>query len=139
MADRFVLDSFALMALLQDEPGASKVQQLLERAAKGECELSMTVLNLGEVLYTVESRRGLQASQEVLAAVDQFPIEIVDVDRSLALSAARLKASAGVGYADCFVAALAQALGCTIITGDPDFRRIEDVVRIQWLPGERSE
>jgi len=133
MLDRFVLDSFALMALLQDEPGASQVQRLLQRAARGECELFMTVLNLGEVLYTVESRRGLQASQEMLAAIDQFPIEIVEVDRPMALSAARLKAAAGVGYADCFVGALAQHLGGTIVTGDPDFHRIEDVVSVQWL------
>ena len=139
MADRFVLDSFALMALLQDEPGAPQVQGLLEHAAKGGCELFMTVLNLGEVLYTVESRRGLEAAQEVLAAVDQFPIEFVDIDRSLALSSARLKSSSGVGYADCFAGALAQHLGGTIVTGDPDFHRIEDVVQIQWLPGVGSE
>ena len=134
MADRFVLDSFALMALLEDESGASYVQELLERAARRECELFMSVLNLGEVLYTVESRRGLEASQQVLATVDQLPIEVVDVGRSLALSAARLKAGAGVGYADCFVGALAQHLGGTVVTGDSDFRRIEDVVPIEWLP-----
>lgn len=139
MADRFVLDSFALMALFEDEPGAPQVEGLLARAAKGECELFMTVLNLGEVLYTVESRRGLEASQEVLAAVDQFPIEIVEVDRPLALSAARLKAGTGVGYADCFVGALAQRLDGTILTGDPDFRQIADVVPVEWLPTAKSQ
>ena len=139
MADRFVLDSFALTALLQDEPGASGVQGLLERTARGECELFMAVLNLGEVLYTVESRLGLKASQEVLAAVDQLPIEIVEVDRPLTLSAARLKAATGVGYADCFVGALAQRLGGTVVTGDPDFRQIEDVVPIEWLPAAEPQ
>lgn len=134
MADRFVLDSFALMTLLEDESGASYVQVLLERAARRECELFMSVLNLGEVLYTVESRRGLEASQQVLATVDQLPIKVVDVDLSLAMSAARLKAGAGVGYADCFVGALAQHLGGIVVTGDSDFRRIEDVVPIEWLP-----
>ena len=96
MADRSVLDSFALMALLEDESGASYVQELLERAARRERELFMSVLNLGEVLYTVESRRGLEAPQQVLATVDH----------------------AGVSYADCFVGALAQHLGDTIVTGD---------------------
>ncbi len=139
MADRFVLDSFALMALFEDEPGAPQVQALLERAAKGEYELFMSVLNLGEVLYTVESRRGLEESQAVLAAVDQLPIAIVEIDRPLTLAAAKLKAASGIGYADCFVGALAQHVGGTIVTGDPDFRQIEDVVPVQWFPTAESQ
>ena len=139
MAARFVLDSFALMALFEDEPGAPQVQELLERATKGECELFMSVLNLGEVLYTVESRRGLEASQEVLAAVDQLPITVVEIDRPLTLAAAKLKAASGIGYADCFVGALAQHVDGTIVTGDPDFRQIEDVIPIQWFPTAESQ
>jgi predicted nucleic acid-binding protein len=129
-----VLDSFALMALFQEEPGAAKVQELLEGAAGGEHELYMSVVNLGEVAYTVENRRGLEASQEVLAANDQLPIAIVDVDQELALRAARLKATTGIGYADCFAAALAQRLGAAVVTGDPDFRQVEHLVDIDWLP-----
>ena len=134
MADRFVLDSFAVLALLEDEAGASRVQELLKSAAARECELFMSVVNLGEVLYIVEGRRGLEGSQEVLAAIDQLPIGRVEVDRPLALSAARLKAGTGTGYADCFVGALAEHLGATIVTGDPDFRQIEDAVSVEWLP-----
>lgn len=134
MVDRFVLDSFALLALLQDEPGARKVQDLFERADKEECQLFFPVVNLGEVLYTVENRHSLEAAQEALAAIDQFPIEIVEVDRPLALSAARLKAATGIGYADCFVAALAQRLSGTVVTGDPDFLRMKDIVPIEWVP-----
>jgi len=133
MAARYVLDSFALTALFQEEPGAAKVQKLLEGARGDEHELHMSVVNLGEVAYTVENRRGLEASQEALAAVDQLPIEIVDVDRALALSAARLKAASGIGYADCFVAALAQRLDAAVVTGDLDFRQVEHLVAVEWL------
>ncbi len=138
MAARFVLDSFAVLVLFQDEPGASRVQTLLARAGKGNCDLFMSVVNLGEVLYVVESRFGLEAAQEVLATVDQFPVEMVGVDRSLALSAARLKAATGMGYADCFVAALAQQVAGTVVTGDSDFRRVEDVASIEWLPAAEA-
>ena len=111
------------------------MQELLSRATTGDHELFITVVNLGEVLYTTENRRGLQAAQEALAGIDQSPIQMVDVDRPLTLAAARLKAATGVGYADCFVAALAQHLGAAVVTGDPDFRQIEGVVSIEWLPG----
>jgi ribonuclease VapC len=134
MAARYVLDSFALLALFQEEPGAAKVQELLAGAGGGEHELYMSVVNLGEMVYTVENRRGLEASQEALAAADQLPIEIVEVDRPLALSAARLKAASGIGYADCFVAALAQRLDGTVVTGDPDFRQLESLITFEWLP-----
>ena len=134
MPDRFVLDSFALMALFQIEPGAAKVRELLEAAGKGRHELYMSVINLGEVLYTIENRQGVEAAQQALAFIDQSPIETHEVDRPLALSAARLKAASGIGYADCFAAALAQRLGGAIVTGDPDFRQLEDQVVVEWLP-----
>ena len=134
MPARFVLDSFAIMALLQDEPGAAKVQDLLREADKGECELYISVVNLGEVLYTVENRQGVEAAQETLAFIDQSPILTVDVDRSLALLAARLKAGSGIGYADCFAAACAQHLDAAVVTGDPHFEQLGDAVAIEWLP-----
>jgi ribonuclease VapC len=139
MPVRYVLDSFALLALFQEERGAVRVQELLAGAREGEHELYMSVVNLGEVVYTVENRRGLEASQEALAAADQLPIEIVEVDRPLALSAARLKATSGIGYADCFAAALAQRLAGAIVTGDLDFQQIEHSVAIEWLPAADAE
>ena len=139
MAARYVLDSFALMALFQEEPGAAKVQELLASAGEGEHELYMSVVNLGEVVYTVENRRGLEASQEALAAADQLLIEVVEVDRPLALSAARLKAASGVGYPDCFVVALAQRLDAAVVTGDPDFRQVEHLVAVEWLRSDDAQ
>ena len=134
MPARFVLDSFALMAFLLNEHGASRVQELLESALEGEHELYMSVINLGEVLYTFENRQGVEAAQSALAFIDRAPIELVEADRTLALTAARLKAASGMGYADCFVAALAQQLDAPIVTGDPDFRQVEDLVAVEWLP-----
>ena len=133
MARQFVLDSFGVMALLQDEPGAAKVQELLEAGSKEECALHISVVNLGEVLYLLENRRGIEAAHEALAFIEQSPIQTADVDRSLALLAARLKAATGIGYADCFAAALAQQLGAVLVTGDPDFQQVEHIVSVEWL------
>lgn len=133
MPERLVLDSFALIALFQNEPGAARVESLLEAASKDQCDILMSVVNLGEVAYTLEIRRGLQTAQEALAAISQAAIQVVDVDRTLALTAARLKATTGVGYADCFAAALAQRLDAAVLTGDPDFQRLEGAVPVEWL------
>lgn len=133
MADRYVLDSFALLALFQDEPGAARVQELLDQAA-GRAPLYLTVVNLGEVLYTVEMGRGLQAALEALGTIDALPIRLAGVDRPLALRAARLKARTGMGYADCFAAALAEGFGAAVLTGDAGFAAVEGSVEVEWLP-----
>lgn len=93
----------------------------------------MSVVNLGEVMYQVERRRGLQTTAEVLDAIDHLPIRIIEASRPLALQAARLKANHSLGYADCFAAALARELGATVLTGDQDFTAVEGFIPIEWL------
>jgi len=95
----------------------------------------MSVVNLAEVMYRTERERGLQRAQEALAKVLEYPIELFDVDLELALAAAHIKASHSVALADCFAAALAQRLGAAVLTGDPDFQRLEGAVAVEWLTG----
>ncbi len=129
----YVLDSFALLAFFQAEPGGLRVRQLLEQAMRGEASLAMTTANLGEVVYRTERQYGLERAEEVLAKIDEYPLEIVGVDRELALAAAHLKARHGMGYVDCMAAALAQHLGATLVTGDTDFRKVEGTVAVEWV------
>ncbi|MDO8690804.1 MAG: type II toxin-antitoxin system VapC family toxin [Dehalococcoidia bacterium] len=130
----FVLDSFALLAFFQAEPGGLRVRRLLEQAGHGEASLAVTTVNLGEVAYRTERQYGLERAQEVLARIEEYPLTIVDVDRDLALGAAHLKARHRMAYADCLAAALAQHLDATLVTGDPEFRQVEAAMSIEWLP-----
>ena len=54
----YILDSFAVIAYLNDEEGSDKVEELLDRAYEGEINLFMHAMNLGEVLYTVFREAG---------------------------------------------------------------------------------
>ena len=130
---RFVLDASALVGFFRDEPMAPRVRGFLESSARGEHELYLTVVNLGEVLYTLEMRQGEQVAEEARLLIDWSFVQIFDIDRPFALEAAKLKATRRLGYADCFAAALAQRLGATILTGDADFRRVEDLIAVEWL------
>src|SRR3990167_8177213 len=130
----FVLDSFALLAFFQVEPGGPRVRQLLEEAAQGKARLAITTVNLGEVVYRTERQHGLERAQEVLGKIAEYEPTVVEVDRELALAAAHLKARHKMAYADCIAAALAQRLDATVVTGDPDFRQVEGLVAIEWLP-----
>ena len=129
-----MLDGFAVVALVFAEPGGVEVRRILERVVRSEAFAAMTVVNWGEALYIVERRAGRARAQEVAAALDGVGVSIVPVDRGLASRAARLKVGGRVSYADCFAAALAQLRGAAVVTGDPEFRRIETDVEIEWLP-----
>jgi len=133
--ERFVLDSYALLAFFGDEAGQERVRQLLEEAFHGHCRLFMSIVNLGEVLYITERERGLPKAQEALARIDELPVEIVDANRAQTLAAAHIKAHWSVAYADCFAVALAKLKGATIVTGDPELIQLEmaSVVPISWL------
>ena len=134
-ASEYVLDSYALIAYLEGEAGGDSVSELLAMAGEGKCRLYMSAVNLGEVMYIAERERGLPKAQETLARVDELPIEIVDVNRTLTMTAAHLKAQYPISYADCFAAALSQIKGVPLVTGDPEFRKVKlgSALQIEWL------
>jgi PIN domain nuclease of toxin-antitoxin system len=47
MADELVLDAFALLTFLQEEPGHQRVRSLLDAAASQQASLSMCTVNFG--------------------------------------------------------------------------------------------
>ncbi len=137
-AGKYVLDSYAILAYLGAEQGSDRVSDLLRMAADGGCHLYVCVVNLGEVMYIVERERGLRKAQQTLARIDELPVEIVDADRALTLAAAHLKADCPIAYADCFAAALSQVKSASLVTGAPEFRKINPDyhLKIDWLTGQ---
>jgi ribonuclease VapC len=129
----YVLDAFALMAYFKNEPGAARVEELLDEASETGQDLLMTVINLGEVVYKTTRQFNIDRAKETLGKIRQYPITLLDVDEELALDAAALKGMHRISYADCIAAALAQRLGATLVTGDDGFRQIADL-QVQWLP-----
>ena len=129
----FVLDSFALLAYLQDESGASYIEKLLDNAAKKKCRLFLSIINLGEILYITERRGGIAKAQDALALIQQLPIEIISGDEKIVFAAAHVKAHHTISYADSFVVATALQENATIITADPEFHSVEKIVQVEWL------
>jgi ribonuclease VapC len=129
----FVLDSFAVLALLGKEPGSDEVAGLFRQAQQGEARLLMTWVNAGEMAYIVERRWGMAQLYAALAMLEATALELVPVERELALTAAHIKAEHPIAYADSFAAALAQHMGATLVTGDPEFELLSDNLTIRWL------
>jgi len=132
----YVLDSFALFAYLEGEAGMSRVRSILARAEADEATIYLSLINLGEVLYTTEREQGLAKAQQTLAAIEQLPIQIVEVSRATVLSAAHIKAHYAVSYADAFAVVTAQEYNGIVVTGDLEFKSVEaaNLVSVEWLP-----
>lgn len=129
----FVLDTFALLAYLQDETGASRVETLLENAAKEKCRLCISIINLGETLYIIERREGVAKTQDALALIRQLPLEILPANEETVFAAAHIKAGHTLSYADAFAVASAIKENAVIVTSDPEFETVTSLVTVEWL------
>lgn len=129
----YVLDSYALLAYFTDEKGRESVEKLLTDASNNDAIIKMTVINLGEVIYTTERKRGLPDAQLILSRIKELPIKLIDIDEGLALAAAHIKAEHSIVYADCFAAALANLQKAVLLTGDLEFKKLEKDIEIYWL------
>lgn len=132
------LDAFAILAWLQDEPGAALTEALLQRADHEESfHCFISILNLGEVYYRICRSRGSDEADGFWQESKQnvLPLTIARVTEHRVLQAARLKARYPIALADAFAIQLAQEMGIPLVTGDPEIAPLEDdqVLKVTWL------
>jgi len=135
---QYVMDSFAIIAFFEDEPGADRVSLVLRSLLDRKAKAYMSVINWGEVYYNVLRDQGVEIAEKVIGQLRQYPIELVDADKSLTYEAAKSKGRYRIAYADCFAAALSHRLNAEIVTGDPEFKKLEGDYSILWLDTEYS-
>ena len=131
--ESYVLDSYALFALLQREEGHETVTNLMARAESQEASLRLSLINWGELCYILERDHGERVAMEMVSDIEKLPVAISEIDRQRVLAAAHIKARYPVSYADAFAIALAQELGASVVTGDQEFKKVESVVSVLWL------
>ena len=129
----YVFDSYAIIAFFEDEPGADTVEKALRQIAANKARGWMSVINWGEVYYSTFREQGPDAAEKVMSQLAMYPLVLVDADRSQTLEAAILKGKYRVAYADCFTVALAKRTGGEILTGDAEFRKFQEDVKIRWI------
>ena len=132
-----VLDAWAVMAWLKDQPAAVRVQALLDDADSRKGRLFMNIVNLGEVLYLSAKARDLAYGERVLASL-RSRVTIMSASDDLVMSAARLKFRYAISYADAFAAATAIIRELPLLTGDPELRVVatqEKKLQLEWIGG----
>ena len=134
MTSHFVLDAWAILALLQkEEPAATRVRELLQAAQDEEIQLAISLINLGEVVYRVGKTMSEQAAWETLDELRQLPLTVVPAQDEVVWTAVTWKMRHSISYADACAVATAERLKATLLTGDPELTQLTSEVQIEPL------
>ena len=131
MKKKSVFDAYALLSYLKKESGHARVRDLL---ASEDTSLFINSINAGEVFYIFARERGIQAAEYFQSVIlPSLPVRIVENSLDDVIEAARIKAKYSLSFADCFAAATAIREGASLLTGDPEFKKLGKALSIEWL------
>ncbi len=130
---KILFDSHAILQWLQQESGYEKVKSFMEACREKSLMGYMSQINLGEVYYVTIRSVGMDEARIFLENFLRLSINIVLPDSDLIWKAAEIKADYPISYADCFAVATALKYGASVLTGDPEFYKVEKIVSLEWL------
>ena len=130
---KLVLDSWVIMAYLEDEPAAEKIADLIADARDKGVSLLTSVVDIGEVWYATARKHSDRDADHAIRELRSIGVEFIEVDWPTTQIAARYKALGGISYADCFAAALTKHHTAILLTGDQEFKQLEKEIDIIWL------
>jgi predicted nucleic acid-binding protein len=128
---RYVLDTSALLTVLNKEPGVETVVSILEAARSGTAQIYLPFVALMELEYLSLRQRSPEETQRVLTLVEAWPVEITDSAREWRHEAARVKATASVSTADAWICSLACLLDAELVHKDPEYDAVSGLRPLQ--------
>ncbi|WP_459941837.1 PIN domain-containing protein [Deferrisoma palaeochoriense] len=128
--DGYVLDTSALFTLIEDEPGADRVEAVLRTGS-----VWIPSLVLMELVYVSRQEVGPEEAHQRYALAKALPADVVwEIDERILLTAARFKTEHRVSLADAVIAAVAAVRGATLIHKDPEYESLAAEVALEPLP-----
>ena len=128
--ESYVLDTSALLTLIEDEPGAGRVEEVLRNRP---CLIPW--LALLEVHYITQQGRGIDEAERRLVLLEHSPAEILwQADASVLRAAAGFKADHRLSLADAVMAGFARARSATLLHKDPELQSLEGQIATENLP-----
>jgi predicted nucleic acid-binding protein len=132
----YLLDACALIAFSDGEEGEPVVKELLQRARRGEINISIHAANLIEVYYDrIRAVGSEEADKAVLDIYNSFSVTVIEtLSPAIVREAAYFKATGKMSFADAILVATARCTGATIVTCDhAELEPIEQREHISFL------
>jgi predicted nucleic acid-binding protein len=132
--DSFLLDTSAILALLEDEAGADRVETILR-----EGQVFITWTTLLEVFYMALRERGLAEADRRYSTLKQLAVTLLwEIDEPTLLVAGELKGTYRISFADAIIAAYAIQHEAVLVHKDPELSILQGQVTLEALPFKTS-
>ena len=132
-AKAYVLDSWAVIAYLEDEPSGEQIEDLIATAHEEQIPIYMSVINVGEVWYTFAREISEEEANASVKTLRDLRIQFEDANWEKTQEAALFKSKNKMSYADAFAAALAKIKKADLVTGDNEFKPLDGEIKISWV------
>jgi len=134
---RYVLDSSSLIRYVDNEAGSTRVEEILGECVAGEAAICLSAVQWGEIAANLRRRMGESHERRILSGLLPSEAEILPVTAECAVRAGELRVDRQLGYADAFALDLAmKSSDHILVTADYDFKAVEDLARIEFLPAK---
>jgi len=118
------------LTIIEDEPGAERVEQVL----RTEAVIIPWMCSL-EVVYITQQERGVAEAERRYALLKALPVTYLwELEEALLLTAARLKATYRLSLADTIIAACAIRERAILLHKDPQYDALAGQVQLEALP-----
>lgn len=132
----YVLDSWPILEwMIGNQPAARHFSEFLEKAIGDDSSLLISRMNYGEVLYMMPRKLPLEKLEPSRKALRYLPLQIISVDDSYVDQAVLIKTENACSFADCFAASVAIRFSAPVVTGDPEFLKLQSkgLLTVEWL------
>jgi len=127
---RYLMDTSALLTLIEDEPGADRVKEIFRRG-----QVILPWVALMEVYYMTLQEHGQQEAETRFAMLRHSSAEIIwNMDEATVIRAGRIKAANKVPFADSVISSLAIQTESILVHKDPEYEALEGQVEMESLP-----
>ena len=129
----FVLDTSAVLTILNREDGLDQVLTLLNEAKDQQVVVYIPFIALMELEYLLLRSISPEETMAVLTLVSAWPVEVPESREAWRHQAARLKSQTPLSVADAWIASLALLHRAELVHKDPEYVQVPNL-RVVKLP-----
>jgi predicted nucleic acid-binding protein len=122
-----LVDSWAWIEYFQGTVAGKKVREVIENP---EQKIIVSTINIAEV-YNAFLRDYDESSAETARKTIRQRSYVIDVTEEIAIASAKIKHELKWGLGDSIIYATARREGALILTGDPHFKEIKEVIYLE--------
>jgi len=135
---KYVLDSCALIALMNKEAGAHYVAALYKEAMDGKAELIINKINLLEIYYGYLKEDGEEFAELLLTNIQNSIVKINEIiSDEILRQAGKIKSNVKkISLADCFAVAQSIISDAVLVTADHHELDVVDnnnIAKLLWI------